>query len=138
MKLNLSACTLATALALGSMAAPTAMAAMPNSMSNIQTAEAVRGSAVVRNVQWRPGFQRGWRGSWRRGPHWRGRGHRIGPAIGAGIAALIIGGAIAASRRDYRDRWEECDERYRSFRWSDGTFQPYGGGPRQLCPYLHG
>lgn len=52
------------------------------------------------------------------------------------IASAIIGGSIVASQRDYSDAWERCDDRYRSFRWSDGTFQPYGDDPRQLCPYL--
>ncbi|MBU2580534.1 MAG: BA14K family protein [Alphaproteobacteria bacterium] len=64
-----------------------------------------------------------------------GRRHR-GGSIAAGIAGLIIGGAIAASRRDYGDRWERCDARYRTFRWSDGTYIPYAGGHRVLCPYL--
>lgn len=54
----------------------------------------------------------------------------------SGIAALIIGGSIADSKAHYSDRWERCDDRFRSFRWSDGTYQPYGGGPRRLCPYL--
>ncbi len=31
---------------------------------------------------------------------------------------------------------EECERRYASFRRSDGTYQPYGGGPRQRCPHL--
>ncbi len=61
---------------------------------------------------------------------------RSGAAVAAGIAGLIIGGAIAASRREYRNRWEECDARYRTFRWSDGTYIPYVGAPRELCPYL--
>lgn len=65
------------------------------------------------------------------------RRHR-GGAIAAGVAGLIIGGAIAASRRDYRSRWEQCDDRYRTFRWSDGTYIPYAGSPRVLCPYLRG
>ena len=81
---------------------------------------------------------RGWRG----GRHYYGRRHGRhygggGVGIAAGIAALIIGGAIANSQDKYHGRWERCDNRYKSFRWSDGTFQPYGGGPRQLCPYLH-
>lgn len=68
----------------------------------------------------------------------RHRGDRwVGPAIGAGIVGLIIGGSIAASRADYSDRWDRCAADYQSFRWSDGTFQPYDG-PRQLCPYLRG
>lgn len=67
--------------------------------------------------------------------HYRGGGRWVGPAIATGIAALIIGGSIAQSRAGYRDRWEMCADRYRSFSWDDGTFQPYEG-PRQVCPYL--
>jgi hypothetical protein len=29
-----------------------------------------------------------------------------------------------------------CERRYSSFRRSDGTYQPFGGGPRQRCPVL--
>jgi hypothetical protein len=29
-----------------------------------------------------------------------------------------------------------CEKRYSSFRRSDGTFQPFGGGPRLRCPLL--
>ena len=29
-----------------------------------------------------------------------------------------------------------CERRYSSFRRSDGTYQPYGGGRRQRCPLL--
>jgi BA14K-like protein len=29
-----------------------------------------------------------------------------------------------------------CERRYSSFRRSDGTYQPFGGGPRQRCPML--
>lgn len=78
---------------------------------------------------------------WRRRHYHRHRYHRhrggrwLGPAIIAGTAALIIGGSIAQSRAGYRDRWEMCADRYRSFSWDDGTFQPYEG-PRQICPYL--
>lgn len=94
--------------------------------------------ATVQRAQYRRGYR------FRRGPGYRryrgGRrwrnGRWIGPAIGAGIAALIIGNSIARSKEVYRSRWEECDDRYNSFRWSDGTYQPYGGGPRRLCPYL--
>jgi hypothetical protein len=31
---------------------------------------------------------------------------------------------------------EECERRYSSFRREDGTYQPYGGGPRMRCPHL--
>lgn len=101
----------------------------------------------------RGGFRRGRgirRGGIRRGRGFRRRGGRwIGPAIGAGIAGAILGGGYYydrpyyyrtrryyGPRRVYRSAWRRCDRRYRSFRWSDGTFQPYGGGPRRLCPYL--
>ncbi|HEU0058398.1 MAG TPA: BA14K family protein, partial [Hyphomicrobiaceae bacterium] len=29
-----------------------------------------------------------------------------------------------------------CEKRYSSFRRSDGTYQPFGGGPRLRCPLL--
>jgi hypothetical protein len=29
-----------------------------------------------------------------------------------------------------------CERRYSSFRRSDGTYQPFGGGPRLRCPLL--
>lgn len=31
---------------------------------------------------------------------------------------------------------EECERRYSSFRRSDGTYQPFDGGPRRRCPHL--
>jgi hypothetical protein len=30
----------------------------------------------------------------------------------------------------------ECERRYSSFRRSDGTYQPFGGGARTRCPHL--
>lgn len=94
---------------------------------------------------------------WRDGPevrHWRGhRGYRdyrpgyrrhngywFPPA--AFIAGAIIGGAIASQEPPirYRPRGgaheEWCYNRYRSYRASDNTFQPYNG-PRRQCnsPY---
>ena len=106
---------------------------------------AFRGGRSFRGRAFRGG--RGFRGSrfyrggryygrgWRSGRRWYG-GRWIGPAIVAGTAALIIGGSIAESRASYGDRWERCADRFRSFRWSDGTYQPYGDNPRRLCPYL--
>jgi hypothetical protein len=138
MKFTASVSTLVAALTLASLGAAPASAAMPSAVPNIQSAGSAGDAATLQKVQWRPGYYRGWDGPWRGRPYWRWRDRGVGPAIGAGIAGLIIGGAIAASQRDYRDRWEQCDEQYRSFRWSDGTFQPYGGGPRELCPYLRG
>lgn len=68
-----------TLLALPASAAPLAPAA-----STVATAQA--GSDLVQTVQWRRyGY----------GPRYYG-GYRRGPAVGAGIAAGIIGGALAA------------------------------------------
>jgi hypothetical protein len=109
-----------------------------------------RGRAFRRGRAWRGG--RGYRGrifrgsrgfyggryhrrGWRSGRRWYG-GRWIGPAIVAGTAALILGGSIANSQSAYHGNWERCDDRFRSFRWSDGTYQPYGDRPRRLCPYL--
>jgi hypothetical protein len=94
----------------------------------IRSGRAFRGGrGAYRGRYYRPG----WRGS----RYWYGR-RWVGPAVTAGIAALIIGGTIAESKARYGDRWERCAARFRSFRWSDGTYQPYGGGPRRLCPHL--
>jgi hypothetical protein len=73
-----------------------------------------------------------------RAPRYRyGYRYRASPRRYYGYGpALMIGGTLALSQSRYADRWQRCDDRYKSFRWSDGTFQPYGGGPRQLCPYL--
>lgn len=110
----------------------------------------------------RPG-QGGWNGpgkpGWNSGPsrpgHWQGhqgyRGPRQGyrqhndgwwyPMAAFGVGALL-GGAIANQPREVSPphlsashlRW--CEDRYRSFRASDNSFQPFEG-PRQQClsPY---
>lgn len=31
--------------------------------------------------------------------------------------------------------WQKCQEKFSSFR-DDGTYQPWGDGPRKVCPYL--
>lgn len=55
------------------------------------------------------------------------------------IAGAIVGGAISGSHgpvhSDAHLRW--CYDRYRSYRASDNTFQPYQG-PRRQCvsPYM--
>jgi len=41
----------------------------------------------------------------------------------------------AESEADRQDL-AACERRYSSFRRSDGTYQPFGGGPRQRCPTL--
>ncbi|MEO3385824.1 BA14K family protein [Mesorhizobium sp. CAU 1741] len=97
---------------------------------------------------------RRWRGDGPQVRHWRGhRGYRdyrpgyrrhdgfwFPPA--AFIAGAIIGGAIAGQEPPvrYRPRGgaheEWCYNRYRSYRASDNTFQPYNGGRRQCnSPY---
>jgi len=73
--------------------------------------------------------------------HYRGyrnRHHNGAAAIIGGLAAgAIIGGAIN-SQRSYggNSHVSWCQNRYRSYRASDNTFQPYNGG-RQQCrsPY---
>ncbi len=106
---------------------------------------------------WRRGDRRGPRysGGWeRRGDNYYLRGHRgyrhhrpgyrqhngwwFPPA--AFIAGAIIGGAIAEPPVQYRPRGNAhidwCYDRYRSYRASDNTYQPYNG-PRRQCrsPY---
>jgi hypothetical protein len=112
-----------------------------------QLSEKAAQSSSLHRTQYSRGWGRGHNSrGWGRGHNSRGwgRGHRHygrGPGYrrgwGPGLAAgLIIGGSIASSRRGSNDGWQRCDDAYRSFRWEDGTFQPYGGGPRRLCPYL--
>lgn len=94
-----------------------------------------------------------YRGHWGGHRHWRGHRHGryyyrhrhdhdnfIGPAAGF-LAGALLGGMIAntAPRATYYGnsahvRW--CYSRYRSYRASDNTFQPYHG-PRRQCisPY---
>lgn len=60
------------------------------------------------------------------------RDYNAGDAIIGIIGGILINDAF---RSDRRSDFERCDERYRSFRWNDGTFQPYYGS-RKLCPYL--
>ena len=52
------------------------------------------------------------------------------------IAGAIIGGATSGAGSSSSSHVAWCQERYRSYRVSDNTFQPYSG-PRQRCvsPY---
>ncbi|MDX8500836.1 BA14K family protein [Mesorhizobium sp. VK4C] len=107
-------------------------------------------SSDIQNVE-----SRRWRGHnriYRRHGHnyWRGhRGYRhyrpgyrrhgdLWFPLAAFAAGAIISGAIANSRPAYAGnahvRW--CYNRYRSYRASDNTYQPYNG-PRRQCvsPY---
>ena len=119
---------------------PVANAKAPRSALPAATAD---GSFQVAGWRDRRGYRGGLRFgrnfTHRRGRHHYGRHHRRYRNHGLGIAgaaAAIIGGAIANSRRSHAGRWERCDERYRTFRWSDGTYIPYVGSSRVLCPYL--
>ncbi len=72
--------------------------------------------------------------------HYRHRRDNDAWIPGAFIAGALIGGAIANSNNVYSGggsahvQW--CYDRYRSYRASDNTFQPYNG-PRRQCnsPY---
>lgn len=61
-----------------------------------------------------------------------------------GAGALIIGGAMAGSNNNAPRvnsglnprHYDWCEKRYRSYRFSDNTFQPYRGSRQQcLSPY---
>lgn len=73
---------------------------------------------------------RGWGG---RG--WGGRGDGVGAAIGIGVGAAIIGGAIAASAAEQqrRDAINYCLQRYRSFDPNSMTYLGHDGY-RHPCP----
>ena len=86
---------------------------------------------------YRAGYYNGHRGYRDRRPGYRHYNGYWFP-LAAFTAGAIIGGAVQArpsaafSARHYQ--W--CENRYRSYRASDNTFQPYNG-PRQQCnsPY---
>ena len=92
------------------------------------------------------GGRRAFRGRAFRGPRWRGRrwsgrrwrGRSRGRNIGAGVAGFILGSILAngVRARGRRSAWERCDDAYKTFSWDDGTYIPYVGSPRVLCPYL--
>jgi len=84
------------------------------------------------------GIGRAWGGGRRYGGGRRWRGGRwVAPLIGG----ALIGAYAYPQYYTYRSVGggggrQLCADRFRSFRWSDGTYQPYGDGPRRLCPYL--
>jgi len=57
-----------------------------------------------------------------------------------GFRATDDGQPMAAGRqepdRSADDTAGQCERRYSSFRRSDGTYQPFDGGPRKRCPLL--
>ena len=106
---------------------------------------------VVTQVQYRRGGYRygprqHWRGRHWHGRRWHGPRYRYGPSLGVIIAPPVYGRPVyrapryvAPARPAYglgpaHVNW--CYSRYRSYRASDNTFQPYNG-PRRPCysPY---
>lgn len=82
----------------------------------------------------RRGYYRGYRGHRERRPHHRYHNGYWYP-LAAFAAGAIIGGATQA-RPSGSSHVQWCANRYRSYRTSDNTFQPYNG-PRRQCvsPY---
>lgn len=127
---------------------------LPASAASLYVPQGQTASSDVQNIAWR-GERRDWnrrqvqRRSDRR--HWRGhRGYdhyrpgyrRHGDLwfpLAAFAAGAIISGAIANDRPPAyggNSHVQYCYNRYKSYRASDNTFQPYNG-PRQQCrsPY---
>ena len=92
--------------------------------------------------------RRAWRGRghWRGNRHWarrhwrhrhwgyhRWHGDNWGPAVGAGIAGLFLGGALAAQAQASGDAIDWCDRRYRSYDRRTQTYLGYDGY-RHSCP----
>ncbi|MDD9909285.1 MAG: BA14K family protein [Ahrensia sp.] len=97
------------------------------------------------------GFHRGYRRNYHGGLRRGYRHHRNRAIIGGLVAGAIIGSALAAPRyydyqprRHYRSRGvrlrrahiDWCYNRFRSYRASDNTFQPFNG-PRRACRSPH-
>ena len=53
--------------------------------------------------------------------------------FGGASAAAAADGSASANEAPLACNVQACARQYRSFRSEDCTFQPYGGGPRQLC-----
>jgi len=78
---------------------------------------------------------RGWGGGGRGRGRGRGGGGNVGLGIGLGVGALIVGGAIAASAAEQRQRdaISYCMQRYRSYDPQSMTYMGMDGYRRQ-CP----
>ncbi|MGO4355456.1 BA14K family protein [Rhizobium sp. RAF36] len=111
----------------------------PQLASDIQQ---VRSPRIVRhrnwnNHHWNNGrYHSNYNRRYYRDGYYHRHNNNTGAIIGGLAAGAIIGGALsAASQPRYyggnsHTRW--CADRYRSYRASDNTFQPYNG-PRQQC-----
>jgi len=88
----------------------------------------------------RDGYYRGYRGSRHYRPGYRRHGDFWYPAAaflaGAAIGSIIANQPRTTVRGSSSAHVEWCYNRYKSYRASDNTFQPYNG-PRQQCfsPY---
>lgn len=124
---------------------------LPASASPLPVPQGLNSTSDVQAVDWRRGDRRYYkrRAYQRRGDgyYWRGhrgydhyrRGYRRHGDLWFPLAAFatgaIISGAIANDRPPaYRGNAhiQYCYNRYKSYRASDNTFQPYNG-PRQQC-----
>lgn len=143
MKHRISIATLFATLALG-LAAPASASPATIAMTRNLAEPATTTTSQVQPVQHR------WRGHdqrrWHRGEHWHHRQHRRYYRPDSGFYFQFGGPPVyrrhAAPRRAYRYRlppahYDWCQARYRSYRASDNSFQPYNG-PRRQCrsPYL--
>lgn len=119
----------AAALAMTVAAAPAS--AQVASARTAGVASPTAAPAGIVNVRWR-----GHR--WHRG--WRGRGYyggyyhdNSGAAVAAGIAGLVIGGALAAQAQSQGNSVAYCEQRFRSYDPASGTYLGYDGY-RHPCP----
>ncbi|MCU4180064.1 BA14K family protein [Bosea sp. BH3] len=141
--------TLVVAAALvgtAALAAPASAAPLASGAATVATAK--DGSPLVQNVQYR---RYGYGYGYGPGPRYYG-GYRRGPAIGAGIAAGVIGGALAAGALaappppvyyapppapvygiEDVDAVAYCSRRFRSYNPETGTYIGAGGVVR-YCP----
>ncbi|MBB6181153.1 BA14K family protein [Pseudorhizobium flavum] len=86
---------------------------------------------------YRAGYYNGYRGYRERRPGYRYYNGFWFPLAAFTAGAIISGGAQARPSGSHSVRhYQWCESRYRSYRASDNTFQPYNG-PRRQCnsPY---
>lgn len=134
--------------AIAAMAAATALstlepvAAAPASPAlsglTAQTAEAVPGSMAARieRVQYTGPY---WREEVDEEPGWTDSewdDESDVPSVSGPVVSETRRETIVVAQNDDPDAWDRCEATFQSFRPSDGTYQPYGDVPRQMCPYL--
>lgn len=115
------------------------VAAKNADLTNVQYREGRRYYRDGRRYGERRGYYRGYRGYRERRPGYRYRDGYWFPAA-AFITGAIVGGALTDDRRvvvssdSAHVRW--CEDRWRSYRAYDNTYQP-STGPRRSCvsPY---